>query len=236
MDGPRFDVWTRRRLSFAAGGLTAFLLGPNAAAKKSKKKIRCKKLLKNCAPEGKQERCCSGLNCDPVHDQAGLRCCFGRQHRCQSIGQCCGDSRCEEVEGLAGNRCCGEATAFCTSDDDCCFGAPCMGGACAAISDRTLKDGFGSVDSADMLARVRELPISTWNYTSDDASIRHIGPMAQDFAAIFGVGADDRHIHPLDGQGVALAAIQGLVAQVDEMRQENARLMARIAALEKGGH
>jgi hypothetical protein len=85
------------------------------------------------------------------------------------------------------------------------------------------------------LQRVRDLPISTWNYISDDAAIRHIGPMAQDFAALFAVGADDRHIHPLDGQGVALAAIQGLVTQVEEMRQENARLAARIAALETGG-
>jgi hypothetical protein len=85
-----------------------------------------------------------------------------------------------------------------------------------------------------MLQRVRNLPISTWNYTSDEASVRHIGPMAQDFAAAFGVGADDRHIHPIDGQGVALAAIQGLLTQVEEMGQENARLAARIAALEIG--
>jgi hypothetical protein len=48
---------------------------------------------------------------------------------------------------------------------------------------------------------VRELPITTWNYTSDTPSIRHIGPMTQDFSALFGVGADDLHIHPLDGQG-----------------------------------
>jgi hypothetical protein len=34
--------------------------------------------------------------------------------------------------------------------------------------------------------------------------------MAQDFAAAFGLGADDRHIFPLDAGGVALAAIQGL--------------------------
>lgn len=84
-----------------------------------------------------------------------------------------------------------------------------------------------------MLARVRTLPISTWNYTSDDASIRHIGPMAQDFAAAFGVGVDDRHIHPVDGQGVALAAIQGLVAELDRLRDENAALAGRITALEQ---
>jgi hypothetical protein len=104
---------------------------------------------------------------------------------------------------------------------------------CVVFSDRALKANFGSVDPVDMLERVQELPISTWNYTTDDAGIRHIGPMAQDFAALFGVGSDDRHIHPSDGQGVALAAIQGLAASVAELREENARLMARLTALER---
>jgi hypothetical protein len=58
------------------------------------------------------------------------------------------------------------------------------------------------------------------------------GPRAQDFAALFGVGEDDRHIHPLDAQGVALAAIQGLVARLEATREENARLAARVARLE----
>jgi hypothetical protein len=107
-----------------------------------------------------------------------------------------------------------------------------MNGQCAAASDRNLKSNFGSVDAADMLARVRALPISTWNYSSDDAAVRHIGPMAQDFAALFGVGDDDRHIHPIDAQGVTLAAIQGLLAELEQVRAENARLAARLARLE----
>jgi hypothetical protein len=100
-------------------------------------------------------------------------------------------------------------------------------------SDRALKANFGSVDPADMLSRVRDLPISTWNYTADNPAIRHIGPMAQDFAATFGVGAGDRHIHPIDGQGVALAAIQGLALQIEELHAENTRLAMRIAEVER---
>jgi hypothetical protein len=38
--------------------------------------------------------------------------------------------------------------------------------------------------------------------------------MAQDFAAAFGVGDDDRHIHTVDASGVALAAIQALAARL----------------------
>ena len=46
--------------------------------------------------------------------------------------------------------------------------------------------------------------------------------MAQDFAAAFGLGADDRHIFTLDAAGVALAAIQGLhaLAQAQQARLE----------------
>jgi hypothetical protein len=100
------------------------------------------------------------------------------------------------------------------------------------ISDRAAKANFGTVDPADMLERVRALPITTWNYLTDDASVRHIGPMAQDFTAVFGVGGDDRTIHPMDGQGVALAAIQGLAAQVAALQGEQQRLLEQIAALE----
>jgi hypothetical protein len=100
------------------------------------------------------------------------------------------------------------------------------------ISDRHAKANLGSVDPAGVLERVRNLPISTWNYTSDEPSVRHIGPMAQDFAATFGVGGDDRHIHVVDGQGVALAAIQGLLREVEALRDENAALATRLAALE----
>jgi len=102
-------------------------------------------------------------------------------------------------------------------------------------SDRALKANLASVDPVDMLARVRDLPITTWNYTRDDLAIRHIGPMAQDFAAIFGLGADDRYIHPIDGQGVALAAIQGLITEVERLRHDNAALAARLVALEQAG-
>jgi hypothetical protein len=211
MDGSQFDAWTRRRFGLAAGGLTAALLGigliEDASAKKKrrrKKKKRCKKLGDTCKQGGKR-KCCKGTRCDLVGNDSIL----------QTF--CCHD------EGP------------CSETADCCQGHVCDNGTCVIpmISDRALKANFGSVDAADMLARVRELPIATWNYRHDDPAVRHIGPMAQDFAAAFGVGADDRHIHPLDGQGVALAAIQGLAAELERLHEENARLAERVAALER---
>jgi hypothetical protein len=79
-------------------------------------------------------------------------------------------------------------------------------------SDRNLKEGFAPVDPRAILARVATLPIETWSYRGEAA--RHLGPMAQDFAAAFALGVDNRHIFPLDASGVALAAIQGLHALV----------------------
>ena len=83
-----------------------------------------------------------------------------------------------------------------------------------------------------MLARLAELPITTWNYRAEDPSIRHIGPVAQDFYAVFGLGVDDTHLAALDTSGVALAAIQGLYEQNQALQAENAELNARVDDLE----
>jgi hypothetical protein len=154
--------------------------------------------------------------------------------RCKLGTQCLDDP-----DVCTGDEFClsGECVYPCNDEGDCFSFEDCESGVCIdqeiPVSDRALKTNIASVDPGDMLARVRELPIATWNYTSDDPAIRHIGPMAQDFVATFGVGADDRHIHPIDGQGVALAAIQGLAAELQRLRTENAALAARLGALER---
>ncbi len=212
-----FDAWTRRRFGLATGGGVAALLmafSPSVSrAKKHKKKHkkRCRKLGDFCR-SGSKRRCCGTLKCNQKSAVNPARdiCCKPEGKPCSPLSmepECCGSLSCC---GALGSEVCSTI----------CF------------SDRNLKANFGSVDPADMLARVRELPIATWNYTSDDLAVRHIGPMAQDFAALFGVGADDRHIHPLDGQGVALAAIQGLHAEIQTMQADNAHLTERVAALE----
>lgn len=103
-------------------------------------------------------------------------------------------------------------------------------------SDRALKEGFAPVDSRTVLAAVMMLPIERWSYKGETA--RHLGPMAQDFAAAFGLGADDRHIFPLDAAGIALAAIQGLHGLVqaqgtrlDALERELTALRGETAAL-----
>ena len=97
------------------------------------------------------------------------------------------------------------------------------GGSWSSISDRNLKENFAPVDGQSLLARLNEIPIETWNYKAQDDSIRHMGPMAQDFRAVFGLGSDDKRISTVDADGVALAAIQELypmILQKDEQLQK----------------
>ena len=99
-------------------------------------------------------------------------------------------------------------------------------------SDRNTKAGLVALDPRETLRKVAELPISTWSYTNS-SSVRHIGPMAQDFRAAFNVGEDDKHISVVDGIGVSLAAIQGLHAELQQAQAELQDKDARIAALEE---
>ncbi len=98
------------------------------------------------------------------------------------------------------------------------------------VSDRNAKTNFKSINPQNVLERVSKLPLSRWNYKTDPSSVQHIGPMAQDFAAAFGLnGLDNTHINTLDAQGIALVAIQGLNAKLEA---ENTALKTRLDALE----
>lgn len=112
------------------------------------------------------------------------------------------------------------------------YKAHAQGGSNIPISDRNAKEAFGQVDVQTILDRVARLPIETWRYKGD--RIRHIGPMAQDFAAAFDVGPDDRHIDLIDASGVALAAIQALVRRVEAQETEIIALRADFARLRPG--
>ncbi len=108
---------------------------------------------------------------------------------------------------------------------------PPGGNAWQALSDRNAKTNFAPVNGRDLLEKLAAVPMTTWNYKSQDASIRHIGPMAQDFYAAFGVGEDDRHITTIDADGVALAAIQGLNALAQSQAAEITALKKDLAEL-----
>jgi hypothetical protein len=103
-------------------------------------------------------------------------------------------------------------------------------------SDRNAKQDFASVSSAQLLEKVLQLPLSEWSYKVDPTT-RHVGPMAQDFHSLFSLGADDKHIAPIDEGGVAFAAIQGLneklSQKLEQKETEITELKARLEKLER---
>jgi hypothetical protein len=94
-----------------------------------------------------------------------------------------------------------------------------VNGTFVSASDRNAKENFKPVDPRAVLEQVAALPIARWNYKHDQET-PHLGPMAQDFYAAFGVGPDDKHIATVDADGVALAAIQGLNQKVEARSQK----------------
>jgi hypothetical protein len=89
-------------------------------------------------------------------------------------------------------------------------------GTWSSLSDRNAKENFTPADARKILDKVAALPLASWNYKAQDKSIRHLGPVAQDFHTAFGVGESDRTITTVDADGVALAAIQGLNQKLEE--------------------
>ena len=78
-------------------------------------------------------------------------------------------------------------------------------------SDRTKKHDLKALNTRTVLDKVARMPITSWSYKAEKPSVRHIGPMAQDFYKAFGLGLDDKHITTIDEGGVALARDPGPV-------------------------
>ncbi|PNE34827.1 hypothetical protein AF335_08570 [Streptomyces eurocidicus] len=87
-----------------------------------------------------------------------------------------------------------------------------------------------AVNGHKVLEEVLRLPVSTWRYHWDPPDVRHLGPMAQDWHAAFGLGDNNVTISATDTNGVALVCIQALhrriedlTAQVETLREQAAR-------------
>jgi hypothetical protein len=113
------------------------------------------------------------------------------------------------------------------------------GGSWSSISDRNRKENFLALSGDDVLWRLRAVPVTTWNYRSQARGIRHIGPMAQDLHAAFGVGESDLLISSVDIDGINMAGVKALdertvrqAARIEALETENAELRARLDRLE----
>ena len=113
-------------------------------------------------------------------------------------------------------------------------------------SDRDKKANISDVDPRSILRKLVGVPVQAWNYKAEPASVRHLGPMAQDFRAAFQLGTDDKSISTVDSAGVAFASIQALYQLMLEkdrqievltrkVEQQQAQLTRQQAQLDRVG-
>ena len=159
------------------------------------------------------------------------------------LGDGCAGFSSDSVFPTANNqfvaRGCGGIRFFTTQNLSSGVEVAAGGGSWSSISDRNRKENFLSLNGEDVLSRLRAVPVSTWNYKTQDGSIRHMGPMAQDFYQAFGLGESNLLINTVDIDGVNMAAIQALEvrstaqqARIAQLEAQNAELAARLARIE----
>jgi regulator of replication initiation timing len=91
--------------------------------------------------------------------------------------------------------------------------------------DRNKKENFTPVDGEWLLSKIRNIPITRWNYKKTDVNEKYIGPMAQDFYAAFQLGGTDSlGINTICIDGVNMAGVQALEKRTSEMRSAIAQL------------
>jgi hypothetical protein len=144
------------------------------------------------------------------------------------IGDACASFSSDSVYATANNqvvvRGCGGVKIFTNQGLTAGVELASGGSGWSAVSDRNRKENFLFVDGEDVLARLRSVPVSNWNYRTQESTVRHMGPMAQDFYAAFGLGENPLMINSVDIDGVNMAAVQALTARTDALRTENEAL------------
>jgi hypothetical protein len=107
-----------------------------------------------------------------------------------------------------------------------------LAGTLTENSDVNSKQDIEPVDGRNILEKIAQLEVSEWSYKKSPKT-RHIGPMAQDFRAAFGLGHTNKGISTLDSSGVALAAIKELIEENVSLREDNALLKKRLDSMEQ---
>jgi hypothetical protein len=111
-------------------------------------------------------------------------------------------------------------------DLDAGTGALIIQGSLTEMSDRNSKEDIVPVNNQTILDKVKNLEIAEWSYI-DTPDVRHMGPMAQDFRAAFGLGFSDTGLATRDLSAVAVASVKALNEKLDEKEGQIDALSAR---------
>ena len=125
--------------------------------------------------------------------------CADDDPECGGEGQpCCEEDLCAN----GAEACCDPGFFSCGPQPDHCVTCIPEGQSCELDSDRNLKHDVRTISNQDVLKRLSALKITTWSYIDDTTRAKHLGPMAQDFHAAFGLGATDRTIPDMVALGM----------------------------------
>ena len=97
------------------------------------------------------------------------------------------------------------------------------GGVWTNASSRFKKDRFQKLDGNQILQKIQQLKITAWYYAGTQE--RHIGPIAEQFAELFGTGVlndpSSRHyLSTIDPAGVALVGVQTLYQRLQSIERQ----------------
>lgn len=99
-------------------------------------------------------------------------------------------------------------------------------------SSRTFKENFVEIGGAELLEKIAQLSLPHYNYKG--TTEKHIGPMAEDFAALFNVGSVDENTGQIDPMYLSAKDVAGVsLAGVKELIAEKNKLENRVAELER---
>jgi len=101
-----------------------------------------------------------------------------------------------------------------------------------SLSDSTKKENIIEADGEEFLSSISKMKLGSWNYkTQNPKEFRHYGPMAQDIYHYFGndgvgtVGCDTL-LASADMDGIMMIAIKALIKRTEQLKTENAKLVA----------
>lgn len=97
-------------------------------------------------------------------------------------------------------------------------------GSWSTLSDSTLKENITLPDVDHIIQKAKDLEVYSWNYIAQNDSIRHIGPMAQDFYAAFGLGESERTISAVDFDGINLLLLKSLIDKEEELSDKLSKI------------
>lgn len=94
------------------------------------------------------------------------------------------------------------------------------------------------VDPEAVLEQLQVLELCRWQDPAEDTDgVEHLGPAAEEFYEVFGLGVDSDRIAAGDTDGVAMAAIQGLADRLDardvRLKQHDSQIQEQQAMIDE---